>query len=227
MNALHRNRHYTMNDCCCQCWHWCWVSMLLSTLPLLLLLLSISSSSPPPPLLLLPSSPSLLPLLLSWDDVFDWIKWTFVCGMDFCLLNWYVRVCVRAWQFDAYHCYCYFTFANIKKIKQDMSEYKCENGQKPIFIPHKPVAGVIGASFSVVSIMVANILRLFRVSVHWFYLCAAFIHFWMTRRAATTTNKKDLMLSVNRNKNLQMAVNFPCPFVRNARKHTQYLRQFQ
>lgn len=45
-----------------------------------------------------------------------------------------------------------------------MSEYKCENGQAPIFIPHKPVSGVIGASFSVVSIMVANILRLFRVS---------------------------------------------------------------
>lgn len=47
---------------------------------------------------------------------------------------------------------------------QDMSEYKCENGKPPIFIPHKPVSGVIGASFSVVSIMVANILRLFRVS---------------------------------------------------------------
>lgn len=48
---------------------------------------------------------------------------------------------------------------------QDMSEYKCENGKPPIFVPHKPVAGVIGASFSVVSIMVANILRLFRVSI--------------------------------------------------------------
>lgn len=46
-----------------------------------------------------------------------------------------------------------------------MSEYKCENGKPPMFVPHKPVAGVIGASFSVVSIMVANILRLFRVSL--------------------------------------------------------------
>lgn len=55
-----------------------------------------------------------------------------------------------------------------------MSEYKCENGENVIFVPHKPVAGVIGASFSVVSIMVANILRLFRVSVRGFYLCAAF-----------------------------------------------------
>lgn len=44
-----------------------------------------------------------------------------------------------------------------------MSEYKCENGQPPIFVPHKPVVGVIGAAFSVVSIMVANILRLFKV----------------------------------------------------------------
>lgn len=41
----------------------------------------------------------------------------------------------------------------------------CENGNAPTFIPHKPVTGVIGASFSVVSIMVANILRLFKVSI--------------------------------------------------------------
>lgn len=40
----------------------------------------------------------------------------------------------------------------------------CENGKPPLFVPHKPVTGVIGASFSVVSIMVANILRLFKVS---------------------------------------------------------------
>ncbi|XP_059609665.1 metabotropic glutamate receptor 4 [Phlebotomus argentipes] len=48
-------------------------------------------------------------------------------------------------------------------MNQDMSEYKCENGRPPIYIPHKPVTGVIGASFSVVSIMVANILRLFKI----------------------------------------------------------------
>lgn len=41
----------------------------------------------------------------------------------------------------------------------------CENGMPPTFVPHKPVTGVIGASFSVVSIMVANILRLFKVSL--------------------------------------------------------------
>lgn len=77
-----------------------------------------------------------------------------------------------------------------------MSEYKCENGKPPIFIPHKPVAGVIGASFSVVSIMVANILRLFRVSVHWFYLCVVCIHTFKWSKQ----KKRDLMLSVNRNK---------------------------
>lgn len=46
---------------------------------------------------------------------------------------------------------------------QDISEYKCESGKSPLYVPHKPVTGVIGASFSGVSIMVANILRLFKV----------------------------------------------------------------
>lgn len=44
-----------------------------------------------------------------------------------------------------------------------MSEYTCSDGHQPIYRPHKPVSGVIGASFSVVSIMVANILRLFKI----------------------------------------------------------------
>ncbi|XP_065165928.1 metabotropic glutamate receptor 7 isoform X2 [Atheta coriaria] len=48
-------------------------------------------------------------------------------------------------------------------MNQDMSEYKCESGQPPVYVPHKPVTAVIGASFSVVSIMVANILRLFKI----------------------------------------------------------------
>ncbi|XP_045482086.1 metabotropic glutamate receptor 8-like [Harmonia axyridis] len=46
-------------------------------------------------------------------------------------------------------------------MNQDMSENLCENGKPPVYVPHKPVTAVIGASFSVVSIMVANILRLF------------------------------------------------------------------
>ncbi|KAL0108286.1 hypothetical protein PUN28_015079 [Cardiocondyla obscurior] len=48
-------------------------------------------------------------------------------------------------------------------MNQDISEYKCENGKSPTYVPHKPVTGVIGAAFSVVSIMVANILRLFKI----------------------------------------------------------------
>jgi ABC-type branched-subunit amino acid transport system substrate-binding protein len=44
-----------------------------------------------------------------------------------------------------------------------MSEYSCSDGKPPIYKPHKPVSGVVGASFSVVSIMVANILRLFKI----------------------------------------------------------------
>ncbi|KAK5639566.1 hypothetical protein RI129_012058 [Pyrocoelia pectoralis] len=44
-----------------------------------------------------------------------------------------------------------------------MSEYKCDSGRPPVYVPHKPVSAVIGASFSVVSIMVANILRLFKI----------------------------------------------------------------
>ena len=45
----------------------------------------------------------------------------------------------------------------------DVTEYKCEDGQ-PLNISHnKPVSGVIGAAASPVSIMVANILRLFQV----------------------------------------------------------------
>jgi hypothetical protein len=47
-----------------------------------------------------------------------------------------------------------------------MSEYKCKGGQPPVYVPHKPITGVIGASFSVVSIMVANILRLFKVGAN-------------------------------------------------------------
>ncbi|ELU03139.1 hypothetical protein CAPTEDRAFT_198326 [Capitella teleta] len=45
----------------------------------------------------------------------------------------------------------------------DVTEYKCASGQTPIYSPKKPVAGVIGAAASPVSIMVANILRLFKI----------------------------------------------------------------
>ena len=45
----------------------------------------------------------------------------------------------------------------------DVTEYRCNDGTPPKFTPNKPVAGVIGAAASPVSIMVANILRLFKV----------------------------------------------------------------
>jgi len=46
----------------------------------------------------------------------------------------------------------------------DGQEYKCKDGLQPTkLFQLKPVAGVIGASASPVSIMVANILRLFKV----------------------------------------------------------------
>ncbi|XP_022243239.1 metabotropic glutamate receptor 8-like isoform X2 [Limulus polyphemus] len=45
----------------------------------------------------------------------------------------------------------------------DDSQYRCEDGRKPIRNPQKPVAGVIGAASSSVSVMVANILRLFKI----------------------------------------------------------------
>ncbi|XP_069942586.1 metabotropic glutamate receptor 8-like [Cherax quadricarinatus] len=46
---------------------------------------------------------------------------------------------------------------------QDASDFKCKGGKKPIYIPPKPVIGVIGAASSSVSVMIANILRLFKI----------------------------------------------------------------
>ncbi|XP_012946373.1 metabotropic glutamate receptor 3, partial [Aplysia californica] len=45
----------------------------------------------------------------------------------------------------------------------DVDDYECRDGYPPIFHPLRPVAGVIGAASSPVSIMVANILRLFKI----------------------------------------------------------------
>ena len=47
----------------------------------------------------------------------------------------------------------------------DVSEFTCRDGNPPLYTPSKPVAGVIGAAASQVSVMVANILRLFKVRV--------------------------------------------------------------
>ncbi|XP_076343953.1 metabotropic glutamate receptor 3-like [Tachypleus tridentatus] len=45
----------------------------------------------------------------------------------------------------------------------DNSQYQCEDGRKPLWNPQKPVVGVIGAASSSVSVIVANILRLFKI----------------------------------------------------------------
>lgn len=48
-------------------------------------------------------------------------------------------------------------------IQKDTSDVRCTNGEPPVFVRPEKVVGVIGASGSSVSIMVANILRLFQV----------------------------------------------------------------
>ncbi len=50
-------------------------------------------------------------------------------------------------------------------IQKDTSDVRCTNGEPPVFVKPEKVVGVIGASASSVSIMVANILRLFQVSL--------------------------------------------------------------
>ncbi|XP_026092161.1 metabotropic glutamate receptor 7 isoform X2 [Carassius auratus] len=48
-------------------------------------------------------------------------------------------------------------------IQKDTSDVRCTNGEPPVFVKPEKVVGVIGASASSVSIMVANILRLFQI----------------------------------------------------------------
>ncbi|XP_066527019.1 metabotropic glutamate receptor 7 isoform X2 [Hoplias malabaricus] len=48
-------------------------------------------------------------------------------------------------------------------IQKDTSDVRCTNGEPPVFVRPEKVVGVIGASASSVSIMVANILRLFQI----------------------------------------------------------------
>ncbi|XP_030072681.1 metabotropic glutamate receptor 8 [Microcaecilia unicolor] len=48
-------------------------------------------------------------------------------------------------------------------IEKDASDVRCANGDPPIFTKPDKISGVIGAAASSVSIMVANILRLFKI----------------------------------------------------------------
>lgn len=57
-------------------------------------------------------------------------------------------------------------------IERDGSDVRCANGDPPIFTKPDKIVGVIGAAASSVSIMVANILRLFKVRWnHFLHLC--------------------------------------------------------
>lgn len=72
-------------------------------------------------------------------------------------------------------------------IERDSSDVRCANGESAIFAKPDKVVGVIGASSSSVSIMVANILRLFKVGT----LCSAFIcetHSLVTPHFITTAS---------------------------------------
>lgn len=51
-------------------------------------------------------------------------------------------------------------------IQKDTSDIRCSNGEPPVVRKPERVVAVIGASASSVSIMVANILRLFEVITH-------------------------------------------------------------
>lgn len=68
-------------------------------------------------------------------------------------------------------------------IERDGSDVRCANGDPPIFTKPDKIVGVIGAAASSVSIMVANILRLFKVrSSHFLHLCVCVFHvlsFWI------------------------------------------------
>ncbi|XP_042304236.1 metabotropic glutamate receptor 7-like [Sceloporus undulatus] len=52
-------------------------------------------------------------------------------------------------------------------IQKDTSDVRCTNGEPPVFVRPEKVLGVVGAASSSVSIMVANILRLFQcIEIH-------------------------------------------------------------
>lgn len=66
--------------------------------------------------------------------------------------------------FDTYALEQCMDFIKAQMTTIDLADYKCKNGKTPQYVRLKPVTGVIGAAASTVSIMVANILRLFKVS---------------------------------------------------------------
>lgn len=57
-----------------------------------------------------------------------------------------------------------FVQSFLTTIDHATDSYQCDDGSVPRYIAREPVVGVIGAASSSVSVMVANILRLFQVS---------------------------------------------------------------
>lgn len=72
--------------------------------------------------------------------------------------------------FDTYALEQCMDFIKAQMTTIDLADYKCSDGEAPRYVRLKPVSGVIGAAASTVSIMVANILRLFKVSACIFQL---------------------------------------------------------
>lgn len=68
--------------------------------------------------------------------------------------------------FDTYALEQCMDFIKAQMTTIDLGDYKCSNGETPRYVRLKPVSGVIGAAASTVSIMVANILRLFKVGAY-------------------------------------------------------------
>jgi metabotropic glutamate receptor 6/7/8 len=65
-----------------------------------------------------------------------------------------------------------FVKSSLTTVDNQINDYQCADRSSPLYIPRKPVVGVIGASSSSVSVMVANILRLFQVIIEQKYLLA-------------------------------------------------------
>ena len=72
--------------------------------------------------------------------------------------------------FDTYALEQCMDFIKAQLTTIDLADYKCEDGKTPKYMRLKPVVGVIGAASSPVSIMVANILRLFKVGDGFLYI---------------------------------------------------------
>jgi hypothetical protein len=72
-------------------------------------------------------------------------------------------------------------------IQKDNSDVRCSNGEPPIIPKPERVVGVIGASGSSVSIMVANVLRLFAVRLL-LVLCIAALTVLYSHDTALSSN---------------------------------------